>query len=223
MMRLLPEETVSKLDSVLTGIIANPRPPAMPRTLQLDKKKQELDEVKQKDYDSEYTKMMMYNKAYDAWKKDYDKFLATANSATAPAPAPAPAAPPPFPPPPPPPSSPPLSPLKEEEPSSDDDDDNWSDAESAVTPSEEGEGETTEAHSDSELVTRTPTYDCPHCQKSYKRQSGLTRHIKDKHKKWVGKGETPPGLSREKLDTFSPSERKTGRGGIVFYHASSRR
>ena len=203
-MVLMPEGTVSKLNTVLSGLIARPQPPSRPDVVRLDQLQKELDHAKQ--VQDPVARMAAVTQGYDNWRREYDKFLGSVNpTPTASFIPPPPLSPPPLSPP----GSRPSSPYEEktgDDAYDDDDDDTYTDAEEK------------EDEEDEEIKVEPPSFTCPECQQVFKSKSGLTRHAKQ-HKIWLGKGETPPGLQR--LKNEAGDEAKTGQG-IVFYPASSR-
>ena len=191
----MPEDTVSKLNAVLSGLIARPQPPSRPDIVRLDELQKELDHAKQ--LQDPVARMAAITQGYDNWRREYDKFLGSVN------PTPTASFIPPLPPKSPPPGSGSASQT----------DENASDEETTEAESDAG------SYTQEDKIKLEPRFTCPECLKNFGSQSARTRHAKSKHGIWLGKGSTPQGLQRLKTETGGA---KTGRG-IVFYPASSRR
>ena len=198
-MALMPEDTVSKLNTVLSGLIARPQPPSRPDVVRLDELQNELDRAKQ--LQDPVARMAAVTQGYDNWRREYDKFLGSVNPTPTSS----------FIPPPPPLSPPPGSGSASQT------DENISDEETIEAESDAG-SYTQEQRKEDEIKLE-PSFTCPECLKNFRSQSARTRHARSKHGIWLGKGSTPQGLQRLKTETGGA---KTGRG-IVFYPASSRR
>lgn len=223
----MPEDTLSKLNAVLSRQLERPMPPSRPETVRLDALEKELQQAKQ--IQDPMLHQAAVAKVHDSWKREYDKFLAetTAPAPTPPAPTPIFIPPPPLSPTP----TPSHSPVK-----------TYSQA--ALSPVQYE-------------LSKPSTYSCSRCGKTFKTKSWQTKHLLQVHGLWQGVSATPKGSKRlpeekveepnlsddselgepEYLEELSDDEseeieaeyknylkkEKRGKGIKIFFPASSRR
>ena len=207
-MAIVPEETVAKLNTVLSGLIARPQPPSRPEVVRLDELQRELDHAKQ--LEDPVARMAAVTRGYDNWRREYNKFLGGVNPAPTTSfipslPSVSTTVSSSF-------SSRPTSPTSSK--SDTKEEDETEDEEATETVSDGGSFKQEDKPLKLDL-----NFVCPDCGRQFKSQGGLTRHAKKKHKMWMGQAATPEGLQRMKTETDTAKNGK----GIVFYPASSRR
>ena len=221
-MSLIPTETVSKLDALLSRQLAKPEPPTNPAVDRYDTVTKDLESAIQS---GDPVAIQLANQN---WQREYNKFKETLYSRPVTTSMPTTTrstSPPPSPPP-----TPTPTPIIS-------DDDEEDEEERAAREAEEKERAAKDPYHtpptsvESVATPSSPAtpmsppkvvkdksgkvalrYRCSECHKYFRNQGALTRHWRDKHSEL---GETPRASS-------SKTKKQTG-SGIIFYPASSKR
>ena len=197
-MAIVPEETVAKLNTVLSGLIARPQPPSQPDIIRLDELQRDLDHAKQ--LEDPVARMAAVSQGYENWRREYDKFLGRAPTGSFIPPVkvtPTPLATPV--------SSRPASPTPSKEKKED----------KKTTDTGSSAGSSKEEGKPFKLDLRIA---CPECSRIFGSKGALTRHAHAKHGIWLGKA---GGLRSRRTRPVFDGAKKTK--GLVFYPASTKR